>query len=243
MSTSRLDSLRSGSLTLDPADEAGRRIVRVAVIDSGVHEGHPHVGAVSAGISVDPHGRLGTDVVDRLGHGTAVAAAIREKGRTAEILPVKVFDRELRTTVEALEAAIHWAVSQQVDAINLSLGTANPQHEARLADVLASVSAADIVLLAAAEQDGVRWLPGSLTGAVGVTLDWTCPRHTAHVITDDSTGPRRVSMRASGYPRPIPGVPQERNLSGVSFSVANATGLLCWHWASGRIMADERTTT
>ena len=30
---------------------------------------------------------------------------------------------------------------------------------------------------------------------------------------------------ASPYPRPIPGVPVERNLSGVSFAVANVSGL------------------
>jgi hypothetical protein len=33
-------------------------------------------------------------------------------------------------------------------------------------------------------------------------------------------------VRASGFPRPIPGVPPERNLKGLSFAVANATGLL-----------------
>ena len=36
-------------------------------------------------------------------------------------------------------------------------------------------------------------------------------------------------MHASGYPRPIPGVPPERNLKGISFAVANVTGLLCLH--------------
>jgi len=31
---------------------------------------------------------------------------------------------------------------------------------------------------------------------------------------------------ASPFPRPIPGVPLERNVHGISFAVANATGLL-----------------
>ena len=35
-----------------------------------------------------------------------------------------------------------------------------------------------------------------------------------------------VDLAASGYPRPIPGVPVERNLSGISFAVANVTGFL-----------------
>jgi len=33
-------------------------------------------------------------------------------------------------------------------------------------------------------------------------------------------------VRASGYPRPIPGVPNSRNLNGISFAVANTTGVL-----------------
>jgi hypothetical protein len=35
-----------------------------------------------------------------------------------------------------------------------------------------------------------------------------------------------ISVAACGYPRPIPGVPPERNLQGISFAVANASGLL-----------------
>ena len=35
-----------------------------------------------------------------------------------------------------------------------------------------------------------------------------------------------VFWRASPYPRPIDGVPPERNLKGLSFAVANVTGLL-----------------
>jgi hypothetical protein len=35
-----------------------------------------------------------------------------------------------------------------------------------------------------------------------------------------------VSFAAAGFPRPIPGVPVERNLSGISFAVANVTGFL-----------------
>jgi len=33
-------------------------------------------------------------------------------------------------------------------------------------------------------------------------------------------------FRASGYPRPVPGVPPARNLHGISFAVANMTGFV-----------------
>ena len=41
---------------------------------------------------------------------------------------------------------------------------------------------------------------------------------------DDISG--EVRFYASGYPRSLPGVPRKRNLSGISFAVANMTGLI-----------------
>ncbi|MCC6990707.1 MAG: S8 family serine peptidase [Acidobacteria bacterium] len=228
-----LASLTGGILSTAAYADATGRGVRVAVIDSGVHSGHPHVGIVEGGVSFAGDGARGVDAVDRLGHGTAVAAAIREKAPEATLVPVKVFDRELRATADALVAAIDWAVAARVHVINLSLGTANTGHEARLTTALDHAAAAGVCLVAAAEQDGTRWLPGSLPGAVGVTLDWSCPREQAEVRVAGDGDLRRVTMRASGYPRPIPGVPPERNLKGLSFAVANATGLLCLHLSRG----------
>ena len=66
---------------------------------------------VGGGIGIDEHGASHDDYVDRLGHGTAVAAAIREKAPDAEIFAVKVFDRELGATGEALVAACEWALA------------------------------------------------------------------------------------------------------------------------------------
>lgn len=232
--TRALANLEAGHLAVDAYPGASGAGVRVAVIDSGVHPGHPHVGTVDAGVSFDAAGVRGSDTIDRLGHGTAVAAVIREKAPDATIVPVKVFDRELRATVEALVAAITWAVEAKVDLINLSLGTANPAHQTRLGEALVQAARAGVVLVAAAEQDATRWLPGSLPLAVGVTLDWECPREQAVIDVTREGAVRRIRARASGYPRPIPGVPPSHNLKGLSFAVANVTGLLCRHLSDGR---------
>ena len=71
--------------------------VRIAVVDSGVHADHPHVRGVAGGVGIREDGTLHDDFVDRLGHGTAVAAAIREKAPDADILAIKVFWRTLAT--------------------------------------------------------------------------------------------------------------------------------------------------
>lgn len=221
-------SLRTGLLRLEDLRPRTGRGVRIVAIDSGVHAAHPHVGGVAGGIAIDAAGSLHDDFVDRLGHGTAVAAAIREKAPEAELWVAKVFDRTLAATVEALVAAIEWAVVREAHLINLSLGTPNAAHETLLSEAVTRARGAGSLIVAAGQQDDVRWLPGALPGVVSVTLDWTLPREACQV--DVSSGDPGVApdirVRASGFPRPIPGVPPERNLKGLSFAVANATGLL-----------------
>jgi len=199
------------------------RIVRVAVIDSGVHASHPHVGGVSGGIGIDEHGDAHDDYVDRLGHGTAVIAAIREKAPAADIYAIKVFDRELASTGRALIAACDAAIAHGVDLINMSLGTTNVEHEAALTEAVGRIRASGAVLIAAGTQDGVRWLPGSLPGAWQVSLDWMVPRERCRLDRFNADG---AKFSATGLPRPIPGVPPTHNLKGFSFAVANVTGIV-----------------
>jgi subtilisin family serine protease len=197
--------------------------VCIAVIDSGVHAQHPHVNGVAGGVAIMPDGREETDYVDRLGHGTAVTAAIREKAPDAEIYAVKVFHDTLATRIESLVHALDWSALNGVKFINLSLGTDNPRHEGVLRAAVDRLVGQGIKLIAAYEDSGVRWLPGSLTGVIPVVLDWDCPRdeYRTSLLPDG-----RTLYHASGFPRPIPGVAPERNLKGISFAVANVTGLI-----------------
>ncbi len=197
--------------------------VSIAVIDSGVHASHPHVNGVAGGIGIDEAGREHDDFVDRLGHGTAVTAAIKEKAPDAELYAVKVFDKELSTNAKVLVQAIDWASSRGVRLINLSLGTAKLEREEMLQSAVDRAGERGSLVVAASSHDGQRWLPGSLCGALGVTLDWKCDRDELRIATDADGV---TTFHASGYPRPIPGVPAERNLKGISFAVANTTGLL-----------------
>jgi subtilisin family serine protease len=208
--------------TLDAAPFAGHtgRGVRIAVVDSGIAEGHPHVGSIAGTIVVgggdppDPH--------DRIGHGTAVAAAIREKAADCELLSVKVFHDRLATNVAALASGIVEAATNGARLVNLSLGTANPAHEGALAAAVARAATDGALVVSAREANGVTWLPGSLAGVVGVIAEWEGDRGAIEVRIEGDA----ITIVASAYPRPIPGVPVERNLSGVSFAVANATGFV-----------------
>lgn len=220
----RILSLSDGAL----ATRLGRG-VRVGVVDSGIANGHPHVGDLLPGIRIAEDGSDDDDAADRIGHGTAVAAAIREKAPEAELLPVRVFDRDLSTTADVLGRALRAAADRACRLINLSLGTANAARRSLLQDAVHYASARGAIVISPGEQDGVLWLPGCLDGVLAAHLDWTCPRDGIRI----STGPDGTRLEANGFPRPIPGVQPQRNLHGISFATANITGLLA-RWLEER---------
>ena len=173
------------------------------------------MGAVAECVCLDPPDG---DVVDRLGHGTAVAAAIRDIAPGTTLVVGKIFDRSLSTNADALARGIDWAVERHARIINLSLGTANPMHAATLGESVARAVAAGAIVVSASESGGVVWLPGSIEGVASVAADSSLERGELEI---DEQG-----FVAAPYPRPIPGVSRERNLSGVSFAVANVSGFL-----------------
>jgi hypothetical protein len=119
----------------------------------------------------------------------------------------------LTTNADVLARGIEWAASRGARLINLSLGTTNPQHRDRLMASLARAADSGAIVVSARD-----WLPGSLEGVVSVIADPALERDEFRIEDD--------AFVAAPYPRSIPGVPRERNLSGVSFAVANVTGAL-----------------
>lgn len=204
--------------------------VRVAVIDSGVHADHPHINGVSGGVAIDSDGRLHNDYVDRLGHGTAVMAVIREKVPKAELFAVKVFHRSLSSRVEVLVKAIRWAVNSRIQVVNLSLGTDKFEHKKVLSEIVHFARQRGTIIVSAYQNEGIRYFPGSLPGVLPVLLDWDCPRSEYRSKILPQGG---FAFCASGYPVDIPGVPPSKNLKGISFSVANMTGFVA------RILMDQ----
>ena len=194
----------------------------IAVLDSGIHADHPHLAAAT----VLPGSSFTTesgDALDRVGHGTAVAAVIHEKAPDARLIPVKLFHRHLTTNADALAQAIEWAAAAGANIINLSLGTANAAHRDRLTDAVRTAAEHGALVIAPRETEGTPLWPGSLDGVIGVLADAECDRDEIVVHHDLNGG---LLVVASIFPRPIPDVPRERNLSGISFAVANATGFV-----------------
>jgi hypothetical protein len=188
---------------------------RIAIIDSGVNPAHPHVGSLVGGIQMGRY-QDSAAYLDYLGHGTAVAGAIHGTCPQAGLLIVKVFDRTLATRIDILIRALEWSLDQDVNLINLSLGTSNAAHAVLFQPVVDRAVSRGVCLISAAGQ-----LPGDLPGVLRVRGE---PLPREEWRRDGET------FVASLHPRPIPGRTAEENLAGVSFAVANFTGLLARRW-------------
>jgi subtilisin family serine protease len=193
--------------------------LKIAVIDTGINWGHPHICAPTQGVIFDSE-EIEFSCTDTLGHGTAVTAAIQEKAPDANYYILKLFGKSLRTTGRRLIQAIEWAIEHRMDIVNLSLGTPNYDHRPTLEELVARAVAADVLLVAARYSEQIPVLPGMLPGVISVDVDWNLPRDQYRFSMENGS---RV-FYASGFPRPLPGVPVSRNISGISFAVANMTG-------------------
>jgi subtilisin family serine protease len=211
----------SGSSNRQPIAAATGRGLKIAVIDSGVNVRHPHICAPTHCIVIDLEGEdLSAD--DPVGHGTAVTAAIQEKAPNAEYYALKLFGASLRATSDRLIAAIEWAIVNRMDIVNLSLGTPNFDRRSELQSLVERAGSAGTLLISARSAGPQPVLPGVLKGVIGVEVDWDLPRDRYRVSDADGS----PYFLASGYPRPLPGIPPARNLNGISFAVANMTGFV-----------------
>jgi subtilisin family serine protease len=199
--------------------------VRVALIDSGVNAGHSHVGFLAGGIGFSlTDGRevqLTAEHEDRLGHGTALAGVLRVKAPQIELHAVKIFADRLAASIDVLDTALRWAIDQQMQLINLSLGTTNPNHRERLLNTVARANTAGTIVVASSPPQQVEVLPAALSGVIGVAGDERCGWADYRYVEGDP-----IPFRAHPCPRPLPGPAQAHNFRGHSFASAHVSALL-----------------
>lgn len=215
--------------------------VTIAVIDSGINPYHSHVNGVEDGIQIRVNREQDIeyhhDFRDRLGHGTAVAAAIRGIAKDANLYGVKIFDDKLMAYPSVLAEAIEWSIENHVQIIHLSLGLIQ-DHDRVKAACKAAIEQ-DITIVAAMDRERGMIYPGAYpdvfrvqSGAVGRD-EWA--------IHEDG------SFIACGFPRELQGPTQLYNIHGHSFAAAHFTSYLALlleeypEWSSKQLWAHIET--
>ncbi|MDM8523192.1 S8 family serine peptidase [Desulfococcaceae bacterium HSG8] len=193
----------------------------IAIIDSGINPWHIHVQGVEGGIAFysDSEGlTTDGDFRDAIGHGTAIAGIIREKIPSARMYAVKIFHEELNAPVSLLLGALEWAIDKNIKIIHLSLGTERETYRNELESLCQYAFDKGIVMLAAARSPDDRVFPSVFETVIGVCWDRGCNETSIRYYPGE-----KVEFGAYGWPRAIPGLPQEKNFCGNSFAAAHIT--------------------
>ena len=130
--------------------------IKVAIVDSGIDNNHPAIAGAVRGWSEptvmtdgeinfvsDPHSDLS-------GHGTACAGIIHSIAPDAEIYSVRVLGQRLSGKGKIFASGLKWAIDNNMDVINLSLGTSNAEHFAKFHELVDEAYYRKIVLVTAA---------------------------------------------------------------------------------------------
>ncbi|ACB85709.1 S8 family peptidase [Natranaerobius thermophilus] len=141
-------------------DEATGTGIDVAILDTGIDYGHQDLEVVDGVNTVD-----GGDYMDYNGHGTHVAGTVAALDNNSGVVGVapdanlfagKVLDDDGSGTTSDIVAGIEWAINNDMDIINMSLGMS--QYSTALEDVCdEAYYQEDILVVAAAGNDGEGW--------------------------------------------------------------------------------------
>jgi subtilisin family serine protease len=182
--------------------------MKIAIVDSGINATHPYVRSVAGGIGVTSTENWTEDTTDRLGHGTAVAAVIREKAPEAELFAVKIFDRGFFPHADIMVRALNWCHYHRMDIVSLSIGADDSRQRAAF-----KCAVSGLIVVSPAHQ-----LPGCLPGVIAVEADETLGRNEFRA--------RDGVFYASPRPRLATELTAPAKDSGVDFAVANMAGIV-----------------
>jgi len=150
--------------------------IKIAIVDTGIDRNHlDFAGRIVAGASF-----VGGDYDDDNGHGTHVAGIVAgdgfaENGKYQGVAPeaslylAKVLDRDGSGAMSGVMAGVEWAVDQEVQVINLSLGgSGSSDGKDALSLTCNAAVARNIIVCVAAGNEG----PGAETvGSPGAAAD------------------------------------------------------------------------
>lgn len=198
------------------------RGIRVALIDSGISAGHPHVGEVVGGIGLHRVGDgivQNADTTDVNGHGTACAGVVRWLAPDVELFSVRILGPDLLTNGAVLGSALAWCAEHEVQVINVSAGSTERATQALLQGPLQVLEERGSLVVAAKSGEADSDWPADCDTvlSVGVQSD-------ADPLRVYSSG-AGAQLLASGHPRSVDGVPPSANFYGASFAAPRVTAL------------------
>jgi len=205
--------------------------VKVAILDTGIDPSHPDLaGRVSQGVDFTETGSS----FDDNGHGTHVSgtvAAIYSNNigvygvaPSASLYAVKVLDSTGSGYLDWIIAGIQWAIDNDIDIINMSLGTSSDVQA--LEDACNAAYEADILIVAAAGNSGNK--PGNRD-----TVEYPGGYASVIAVAASDSNDLRASFSSTGPDVELiaPGVNILSSIPGVAYAYYSGTSMASPHVA------------
>ncbi len=202
--------------------------VKVGVIDSGIDNAHPAIAGRVRGyvrfaqdrtgalqISEEPH-------ADASGHGSACADIIRRLAPGCELYSIKVLGAWLSGKGDAVLAGLRWAIERELQVVNLSLGTTNPDYFGPFHALTDAAYFSNTILVTAANNAPVASFPSLYAAAISVAA------HQGQDPYEFYYNPQPpVEFLAPGINLTVAWLDgQQMTVTGNSFSAPHITGLV-----------------
>lgn len=128
--------------------------IKIAIIDSGCDYNHIELhNKIKYGINLTNENMNSPyDYMDNFKHGTAVTSEIVKIAPNSDIIIIKCLDKNGSGSVESINKGLEFAIKQNVDIVNMSIGSKKPNSD--LEGLIKLAVEKNICVVAAAGNDG-----------------------------------------------------------------------------------------
>jgi len=142
--------------------------IKLAIIDDGINQANIPPGIIYECHTADKHGVKPDTPLTAESHGSACYSLIQKNTSTPhKLISIAVLDHETGTGNHmALLSALKWCAGQNIDLINMSIGTRQFSDFAAIAEAIGNLP--DTIIVAACSNQNELTFPACLPSVIGV---------------------------------------------------------------------------
>ncbi len=149
------------------------KAIRVAIIDDGVNE------SFTVGVKLcEDYEIIENQICVRLSanagktsHGSICASILCQNACNYYLISIKILDENKKAGKEYLINALEWCFENNIELINLSIGSTNYNDFAEIEYIIEKLCHKGVIIVSACDNRGIKTYPACLPGVIGVGTD------------------------------------------------------------------------